>query len=512
MTIKRLLAALTLSGIACLSQSLAEDTMNYQGYLTDASGNALADGQYTLTFDLYTAAAGGSKVWGPFVLGGGASEGPKASLAGGTFNVVLGPKDSTNRDLFEAFNVPGRYLQITVGMSAPISPRQQVLAAPRAMHAKRADHATSATAVGNPGEGTVLYIGNSKNIGVNRQWAEHALNVSAREGDHTIFSASNESDSILFAVEDDGQVNIKGPDNDGAIAALKIETVGLAQSMLLDGNEITSNGTLYINNNGDNDVRFGDPNGHTSLGINTEPISDTTLKIQAASNHDWAFITEKSGSPLLRVSSKGGIDLHSTDYVNSTLNNESPSLYQSFIKMNAKSQNGSNTTVWRIGVDSNDVDDEDLRFVQDGTLRGWLDTGGVGWSNPSDRRLKKSIKPLTTPLASAMQLKPSTYLWKGQNPEGPESIGFIAQEVAEVLPQAVNESGGTLGLSYGVFGVVAIGAIQELKEEKDREIGALQAENASLKERLAAMEKQFTTLSASVEALQSASEKSLAKN
>ena len=38
-------------------------TMSYQGMLTNAEGIVVADGQYTLTFKLYDAAAGGQVVW-----------------------------------------------------------------------------------------------------------------------------------------------------------------------------------------------------------------------------------------------------------------------------------------------------------------------------------------------------------------------------------------------------------------------------------------------------------------
>jgi hypothetical protein len=39
-------------------------TMNYQGYLTDGSGNPL-DGTYDMAFSLYDAATGGTREWGP---------------------------------------------------------------------------------------------------------------------------------------------------------------------------------------------------------------------------------------------------------------------------------------------------------------------------------------------------------------------------------------------------------------------------------------------------------------
>ena len=39
------------------------NTLNFQGRLMDQSGQPVLDGQYTVTFRLYTAASGGNMVW-----------------------------------------------------------------------------------------------------------------------------------------------------------------------------------------------------------------------------------------------------------------------------------------------------------------------------------------------------------------------------------------------------------------------------------------------------------------
>ena len=80
---------LLLTLVALAPANLAQQ-MNYQGRLTDANGNALQDGQYTLTFDLYDAPESGAKVWGPFVYDGGSGDGhaPKADLVNGRFLIL----------------------------------------------------------------------------------------------------------------------------------------------------------------------------------------------------------------------------------------------------------------------------------------------------------------------------------------------------------------------------------------------------------------------------------------
>jgi len=56
------------------------------------------------------------------------------------------------------------------------------------------------------------------------------------------------------------------------------------------------------------------------------------------------------------------------------------------------------------------------------------------YSTSSDYRLKNSIAPMTGALAKVSLLKPCTYKW---NAGGVEGQGFIAHELAEVVPQCV---------------------------------------------------------------------------
>jgi hypothetical protein len=53
----------------------------------------------------------------------------------------------------------------------------------------------------------------------------------------------------------------------------------------------------------------------------------------------------------------------------------------------------------------------------------------------SDYRLKENVQPMTGALAKVAQLKPCTYTWKL---DGSDGQGFIAHELAEVVPDAVS--------------------------------------------------------------------------
>jgi hypothetical protein len=56
------------------------------------------------------------------------------------------------------------------------------------------------------------------------------------------------------------------------------------------------------------------------------------------------------------------------------------------------------------------------------------------YTSLSDYRLKNTIAPMTGALAKVALLKPCTYKW---NADGSNGEGFIAHELAEVVPYAV---------------------------------------------------------------------------
>lgn len=129
-------------GIVLAAGPVAADSVpnliNYQSKLTDAAGQPLPNGNYTLTFRIYDQAQGGTLVWGPWICdnGGGAGHGPQLPVVDGHFNVMIGPVDTASRSILDAFGAPERYLEIQVGSSPPLAPRQKILSAPFAVQAR----------------------------------------------------------------------------------------------------------------------------------------------------------------------------------------------------------------------------------------------------------------------------------------------------------------------------------------------------------------------------------------
>jgi hypothetical protein len=77
-----------------------------------------------------------------------------------------------------------------------------------------------------------------------------------------------------------------------------------------------------------------------------------------------------------------------------------------------------------------------IEFFYGGSIRGSVSTNGTStaYNTSSDYRLKNTIAPMTGALAKVALLKPCTYKW---NADGSDGEGFIAHELAEVVPQCV---------------------------------------------------------------------------
>jgi hypothetical protein len=90
-------------------------------------------------------------------------------------------------------------------------------------------------------------------------------------------------------------------------------------------------------------------------------------------------------------------------------------------------------------------------------------TTGTGIACSSDERLKTNITDLTTDtLDKLVNLKTVTYNW-AQNPDSPQQIGFIAQNLEQQFPQLVaTDSNGYKSVYYSQITPVLVEAIREM--------------------------------------------------
>lgn len=157
--------------------------INYQGMLADANGNPMTATK-KLTFNIYDAPIGGSKIWGPQVFN-------TVPLINGRFNVILGTTDNNGRKITDAFGAKERYLGFTVDGNSEIVPRQQILSTPYAIQAENAVKANSALEaehaaiadVASTVQGSVLYINpNDGNVGIGTDTPGKKLEINGTLG------------------------------------------------------------------------------------------------------------------------------------------------------------------------------------------------------------------------------------------------------------------------------------------------------------------------------------------
>jgi hypothetical protein len=116
-------------------------------------------------------------------------------------------------------------------------------------------------------------------------------------------------------------------------------------------------------------------------------------------------------------------------------------------------------------------------------------TGGGSWTNLSDGRLKDIHGEYTKGLSEIIALQPVVFTYKKDNPVQLNSdqpqIGFIAQEVQKIFPEAVSEnSNGYLDFNMHAVNIALVNAVKELKAENEK----LREQNRLIENRLAKLE------------------------
>lgn len=136
-----LLAAMLCLGPPQLAASTTwPSLMNFQGHLTNNSGNAVADGTYPMTFAIYTQASSGSNIW--------SETQNNVSVTKGLFDVVLGSVTSLSSISGTSYTAD-LWLGVSVNGDPEMTPRQQLLTAPYAHNAQFLMGDTTGTAANN---------------------------------------------------------------------------------------------------------------------------------------------------------------------------------------------------------------------------------------------------------------------------------------------------------------------------------------------------------------------------
>ncbi|MEJ6728168.1 MAG: tail fiber domain-containing protein [Akkermansiaceae bacterium] len=519
--------------------------MNFQGRVTDNLGAPIPGPQTTLFFSIWDVATGGTdadnKVWGDFEINADLIDGRFSVKLGN-----LTGDDGNGRFLSSSFS-GNRYIQIKVAGADPL-PRQEVLASPTALNAVTLGNSQykiepgNRPTIGSASNSGYTFDGSNPGLLIETGYLESS-GLFLNSNTAALYSPGN--DGPLFSIYDADDLDAPGETDvapqfavlgSGGIEATGDSTIGgdLSVSGNITAGTITGTLTtpsLSLSNNlnvGGTDGGSPFSVGFGRIGINQRYSNvaanirqsqtlDAVLRVENATGDPIANFKESGisfnrlvqmdelvvegdtsvdGFTFLKGNTrvKGFTSLNGGGVVNRT---------GSFRAMTMTSTRSTVDTTYPMAlkgvvpgyefeylyhIDSKDVGDADLviDFGVNGapkSIVAILEPGGGGWRAGSDQKLKENVQSIENCLAMVTKLKPKSYNYIADT-KNQVRCGFIAQEVQEVMPSLVKQVDDTLTLNYGEFGVLAIGAVQELKSELDAE----KAKNAALEARLKAIE------------------------
>jgi hypothetical protein len=380
------------------------------------------------------------------------------------------------------------------------------------------------------GTSTTMYVNTATgNVGLGTEGPGSKLTI--YEGDirlyknHIISDSATWKANINFTDEVDrlgARITGERTAWDGAPMGLGFDTGGVGtvtRRMTITSGGSVGIGTtspsslLHVSGSGGRLVRIEGPSNQDNYlsifsgGIEMFIDADTTNSsgiVGTQSNHN--LILRTNGTNKVWVTTGGNVGIGSTspvarlDVISSTASTTAPTLYLSqnaaFGQISALDPFHSlilrGIPAGTTGYDVTAGDQMsfveyggDFRFYQKAAgapvLQGRLNVGTftvtgdiIAYGSPSDISLKTNIKPLEGALEKIMKLKGVSFTWKEDTDTNKmtgikDDIGFIAQEVQEVLPDLVRKNdNGLLSLRDKGITALLVEAIKELNAKIDR--------------------------------------------
>jgi hypothetical protein len=329
-------------------------------------------------------------------------------------------------------------------------------------------------------------------------------------GDTTHGDASGDSHSFNGNVDMNHDLNVDGTTTlDDVTIAGTVDVTGQfnIDNIRVDGNSITAtntngdvdiagNGTGHINLNDDVDISATlDVGGATNFNNTTQSTSTTTGAViidggVGIAKNLFVGLTGDFGGNLIlpdrSSTSAGELRLgNSADFVfkhdgtNSYIDNDTGHLY---IRNNVDDDDGSNIYIQAKSGENSIVIEDDAgitlyynntqRFATTNTgcdIDGELTVSGdITAFYTSDERLKDNITRIEDPLAKVLSISGNTYDWNENSGKSGNDVGLIAQELREVLPEAVVErDNGYLAVDYHKVIPLLVESIKELSAKVD---------------------------------------------
>jgi len=444
-----LILIIAIAFTASLGAQSVPSQINYQGQLRNADGT-FPQGSHKVEINLYDQAIVGStnekQLWGPQKFDG--SPGTPAEVvvdANGYFNIQVGPKDTGGRDLatvLHSLSNDDVYIEIKLDVNKAISPRQKILSTPFALSA--AQVAGLNVVAGSLGIGTSpktkLHVKeNGEGVRIEAIGASAYLSFADSNGIQTGYVGDGSSENNdMYLVSLSGSVHLLTPGH-YALTANSAGNVGIGTS--------TPQAKLDLFSGFDEEVlRFGRSTG------NYHAIQ-TSFHGEIPRGNYLGFNVERTTGDIRRV----------------------------------------------------------LTLLGDGFV-------GVGTASPpelfsvagnicytgdifkcSDGRFKENVHSITNALEIVTKLRAVRFIWRVREfPEhkfndGPQ-VGFIAQEVKEVIPEAVKQgSDGVFRIDATLLIPVIVQAIKESRQSVNDRLWSQESEINSLRRQIQSMEDELAT-------------------
>ena len=247
----------------------------------------------------------------------------------------------------------------------------------------------------------------SGNLGVGTTTMTQKLNVEGnvgtKNGGHLLTTASNTNAGGLF-LDSSGSKSISlraDPDNDASGTYIGFATDGTERARIDSSGRLLVGTTTSSDNTSKLQVNYGYMGNALCIGSKTN--AGNTGNAAQVALEGWLLNNGSNSSGNL-VSEVTGGDTSGS---------------HSILVMNRTGSNGSVLNFRRSGTSVGNIS---------------IDGSSTTYSTSSDYRLKNTVAPMTGALAKVAQLKPVTYKW---NSDGSDGQGFIAHEIAEVVPECV---------------------------------------------------------------------------
>ena len=281
--------------------------------------------------------------------------------------------------------------------------------------------------------------------------------------------------------------NVSAPINTGTTDQVKDGGLSV-NSLAIYGNTILSGTSNYLN--------FGTTPGSTGYGIRN---TSGTLEFKN-SGGSWESLATvisnyislagqwtTSGSDIYRSSGNVGIGtaspLQKLDVQGGAIRQVMNSTYDVWLQGGASTASGDNRNLALLGVDEDSGDALYVNYAGEYAGGTYINSNvtATAYLYSSDARLKDDVRALSSGLDTLMDLRPVLFTWKEGTPRaGERDMGFIAQEVANILPHTVETSAdGTLSVDYVRIVPILVAALQEQQDQID----AMRAEIDALKAR-----------------------------